>query len=368
MPEYDFEGPKGHKPRAKIYGVLLAGLIAVVSLVLMALTHNPKTAVSSPAPAKAAIVPQIADAKSEAEILFRGKSFASFKRAIVMYYPGVITGITAKEGQAVKAGDTLGSYELDRAAMIEVHKILYPEAVLGLKRALYDQQIALDKLTNVSLAVKRLQLDTVKKELQDLRQLASKEMAHSNAVKNKERQLAATKKEIEEVKDSIKQAKAAIKKTKDDLKFAEARQKRAVGLLEWQTNRSYADSSIPLNKAFLKAPISGQLIWMSPLFRVKSELQKGFHALTLAPMHSTVVRCKVHELDLVKLKPGDRGTVVFDAYPDKKFMARVTRIPWVSRNPALEVPADYEIECALEDTESMLKEGLTCNVRVSITH
>jgi multidrug resistance efflux pump len=364
MPEYDIESPK---PRAKIYGVLLAGLIAVVSLVLVAITHEPKTAVSSPAPVKAAIVPQIADAKSEAEILFRGKSFASFKRAIVMYYQGEITDIVVNEGQTVKAGDTLGSYVLDRASMMEVHTILYPDAVLGLKRALYEQEITRDKLKNVSLALKQLQLDTVKKELEDLRQLAAKDMAHADAVKNKERQLEATKKEIQEVKDSIKQTVAAIKKTKDDLRFAEARQKRSVDLLEWQTNRSYSDSSIPLNKAFLKAPISGQIIWMSPLFRVKSELKKGFHALTLAPMHSTVVRCKVHELDLVKLKAGDRGTVTFDAFPEKKFVCRVTRIPWVSRNPALEVPADYEIECALEDPDGMLKEGLTCNVKVSIT-
>jgi hypothetical protein len=59
--------------------------------------------------------------------------------------------------------------------------------------------------------------------------------------------------------------------------------------------------------------------------------------------------------------------VIFDAIPDKKYPCKVSRIPWVSRNPALEVPADYEIECLLENGDGKIKDGLTCNVRVSVT-
>jgi multidrug resistance efflux pump len=363
MPEFDIDKPRR---KTKALGVLLAICVAVGSLVLVAITQEPKSAVSSPAPAKAAIVPQIADAKSETEILFRGKSFSVVKRNLVFHYSGEIVDIPVKEGQAVKKNDILAAYKLDRESLMHVHAVLYPEQVLSLKKTLYDQQVNLDKLTKVTLAVKKLEVERAEKELADWRELQSKEMAPAEAVKNKDRQLQQLKKEVLEIEDSIKQTEASLTKTKDDLRFYEAKQKRDLDLLEWETNRSYSDSSLPLDKAFLKAPIDGNVVWISPEINVNSETTKGFHAMTLAPMNPMVVRCKVHELDLVKLKPGDRGTIVFDAMPEKKYPCKVSRIPWTSRNAALEVPADYDIECLLDNTDGKIKDGLTCNVRVNI--
>ncbi|MGO9565914.1 MAG: HlyD family secretion protein [Desulfomonilaceae bacterium] len=364
MPEFDTDKPRR---RAKALGVFLAIFVAIASLVLVAITQEPKSAVSSPGPANAAIVPQIADAKSEAEILFRGKSFAVVKRNLVFNFSGEIVDIPVKEGQAVNKDDTLATYKLDRESVIRVQNVLYPEQVLSLKKTLYDQQINLDKLTKVNLAVKRLDLERAEKELSDLRELQSKGMAHTEAVKARDRQLQQIRKETLEIEDSIKQAEAGLAKTKEDLRFYEAKQKRDLDLLEWQASRSYSDSNLPVQTAFLKAPIEGNVVWISPEIRVDSETKAGFHAMTLAPMNPMVVRCKVHELDLVKLKPGDRGTIVFDAMPDKKYPCKVSRIPWMSRNEALEVPADYDIECLLENSDGKIKDGLTCNVRVSIT-
>ena len=85
MLEYDTDKPRSRK---KAFGVLLATGVAIVSVALLVITHKPDKAVSSPTPAKAAIVPQIADAKSEAEILFRGKSYPLVKRNILMPYKG----------------------------------------------------------------------------------------------------------------------------------------------------------------------------------------------------------------------------------------------------------------------------------------
>ena len=159
----------------------------------------------SPSPAKAAIVPQIADAKSEAEILFRGKSFAVVKRNLIFYFSGEIVDIPVKEGQAVNKDDTLAAYKIDRESATHVHNVLYPEQVLSLKKSVDDQQINLDKLTKVSLAVKRLDVERVEKELSDLRELQSKEMAQAEAVKNKDRQLQQMKKEILEIEDTIRE-------------------------------------------------------------------------------------------------------------------------------------------------------------------
>jgi multidrug resistance efflux pump len=364
MPEFDTDKPRR---RTKAFGVLLAGLVATGSLALVAITQEPKQAVSSPAPVQASIVPQIADAKSAAEITFRGKSFAVLKRSVATPFSGEITSIEVKEGQIVKEEDRLAAYKLDRQSMMEVHSILYPERVLGLQNQVQDMELSLKKLKQSVLPIKRLELERVQKELADLKELYGKGMAQKEGVKNKERDLERVEKQILETQDSIRQAESNLVKGKEDLNFYKDKQKRDQEYLEWRTKRSYNNSKLPLNVAYLTAPISGQVIWMSPELRVDAEPPRGFHAITIAPMDPIAVRCKVHELDLVKLKSGDKGTAMFDAIPEKQFHCKISRIPWVSRNPALEVPADYDIECLLENPSGQIKDGLTCNVKMSVT-
>jgi len=353
--------------RAKIFGAVVSVIAGVVILALVAITHEPKSAMSSPGPAKAAIVPQIADTKSEAELLFRGKSFAPLQRKISMPFTGEILSISAREGDTINKDDVLATYKLDRMGMMEVHQTLYAEQVLSLRKAVNNQQIEIDRLNKVQLSVKKLDLERVEKELSDLRDLRSKDLASVDSITNKQRQLETVKKEVLDVTEALKQAEANLAKSVEDLRFYEQKHKRDLDLLEWQTNRSYANSDLPLDKAFLKAPISGQLIWMASEIRIDAEVPKGFPVMTVAVMTPMVVRCKAHELELIKLKTGDRGSVNFDAIPEKTYHCKISRIPGISRNPALEVPADYEIECVLENPDSQIKDGRSCNVRMSIT-
>lgn len=352
--------------RTRVAGVLLAVFVAVASLALVALTHEPKRADSSPAPAKAAIVPQIADAKSEAEIIFRGKSFPTLKRNVHLAFKGSISEINIVEGQAVQKDQILASYKLDREPLNNVYRILYPEQVLNLKRNLADQLITLQKHNEIHVPQRKVDLQRAEKDLADSKELVAKGLGAPYGVELKEQAVQSQKKGLLDLNDTIKQIENGINRTKEDVRFYEARQKRDQELLEWQTQRSYTDTSLPVDVAYLKSPIAGQVIWMNPEFQVKAELNPGFQAMMVAPMDSMVVRCKVHELDLVRLQIGDKGTVTFDAIPEKKYQCKISRIPWVSRNPALEVPADYDIECVLEDADARLKDGLTCNVKVTI--
>jgi multidrug resistance efflux pump len=364
MPEFDTDGPRR---RTRLYGVLLAALVAVGALVLATVSQKPKHAVSSPGPAKASMVPQIADAKSEAEILFRGKSFAVLHRSVRLAYSGEIITVHVGEGQAVEIDEKLVTYRLSRESMRHIQAVLYPAEVIALKNSIYGQEISLQKIRNASLPIKQSQLERVTKEYQDARELEAKGLASSEAVKIKSQQVDVAKKEILELKDSMKQQEANLAKLKKDLDFHLGKRKRDLDLLEWQTQRSYGeDSKVPLDIAYLTAPIAGQVLWLNPELRARAELPAGFEAVRVSPMDSMLVRCKVHELDLVKLKTGDKGTVTFDAIPDKHYACKITRIPWVSRNPALEVPADYEIECLLQNPDAKIKVGMTCNVKVSV--
>jgi multidrug resistance efflux pump len=363
MPESDIDKPR----RTKLYGVLLAGLVAIGSLALVVVTQEPKKAMSSNGPPKAVAVPQMAGAKSEAEIAFRGKSFSVVKRKINLPFGGEVTKVTAEEGNAAAKDETLAVYKLDREAALHVHRVLYPETVFNLKKTVNDQRIELEKLSQTTLPLRLSEQDRLAKELSDQQELLSRNMTSREAMANKQRDLDAVKNQVFEINESIKQTKEALAKTQQDLRYYEEKQKKDVDLLEWQTKRSYTDSSIPVDTAFLKAPIAGQVIWVAPDLTTNAEVSKGTEALIVAAMSPMVVRCKVHELDLVRLRSGDRGMVTFDAMPTKKYACKVTKIPWISRNAALDVPADYEIECLLENPDEGIKDGLTCNVKVHVS-
>jgi multidrug efflux pump subunit AcrA (membrane-fusion protein) len=351
---------------SRMFGMVLAGLVAVVSLAIAAAIQEPKRAESSPAPVKAAIVPQIADAKSEAEIHLRGKSFSILTRNVPLPFTGIIKSIDVKEGQLVEEGSVLASYKLEREPMNNVHQILYGAEVVNLKKILYDLEMEQKKCKEVSIPLQKIKVQKSERFLSDTRDLHARGLASEEAVKDRERELETAQKELDAHNNSEKIAEESIRKTREDLRFAQNKQKRDVDLLEWQAKRSYSDSQIPLETAFLKAPISGQVIYKNPEFKIDGLLGGGVHAFTVAPPDPTIIKCKVHELDLVKLRIGDRGTVTFDAVPDKKYPCKISRIPWVSRNPALEVPADYEVECLVEHGESKMRDGLTCNVKVNI--
>jgi multidrug resistance efflux pump len=356
------------KPRlwAKALGVLLAVFVAVAALVLVAVTQGPKDAESSPVVPPAAVPAPIANAKSEIEISFRGKSTSVLTRQITMPFTGEVTNILVKEGQPVRKDEILAEYKLDRHGVMQVQATLYPETVLNMKKDLLEKKIELQKLEQVSLPLKKLKLESAQKDLSDISQLEARNMATQEAVSEKEREAKSAKKAVVEIQESAKQQKAGIRNLSQNLRYYEGKQKRDLELLEWQTHRSYSDTKLPLDVAYIKAPIAARVLWINPDFHVRAEPATGFHAFTLATMNPMLVRCKVHELDLVKLKAGDRGTVVFDAYPDTKYPCRITRIPWMSRNRALDVPADYDLECLLENPEGKIKDGLTCNVRISV--
>lgn len=366
MPEFNTERPRR---MARGLGVTLAVLVALSSLALVAITQEPKKAVSSPMPAKAAIVPQIADAKSELEIHLRGKSFSVFKRPIVMYLGGVVKDVKVTEGQSVKAGDILAEYELDPQSLAHVYNVVKTANVDNAKKALADAEMALKKLEEVALPIKQIALDKIKRELSNIKELRGKDLVQDSAVKNLENQLQVVEKEKADLEKNIEQTRAARKVAKENYDFALGTYTNSIALLEWQLNRPFGpkDQEKDLKQAFLKSPIDGVVLRINPEFRPQAQLPNGFQAMVIAPMDPLLVRCKVHELDLVKLKTGDRATVIFDAITDKKFSCRIDRIPFTSRNPALEVPADYDIECLLDENPGgIIKDGMTCTVKVSV--
>lgn len=363
MPE---SGSEKAVKKTRAYGVLLAALVAIGSLVLVAISSEPKSAASSPAPAKATIDAPMAGAKSQSEVLLRGKSFAVFKRQLTMPFSGEVIKVAVTEGDMCEKGQVLAEYRIGRPDMVEVHQTLYPAQVKVLQAAIEDLEIQLRNLRDNEMAVKKLQLEQARDQLRDLKELADREMAGRDAVTTKQREIEGIEKEIGLVEGTIQRVQTELAQKRKDLKHQEKSHKQAVELLEWKAERDYNGSGIPEDKAFLKAPIDGQVFWVAPDFNEGSRVPKNTHVMTLAPMRAIVVRSKVHELDLVKIKPGDRGIVTFDALPEKQFACKVTRIPWVSRNQALEVPADYEIECLLEKPDGSIKEGLTCNIKVKV--
>ncbi|MEJ2717899.1 MAG: hypothetical protein P8182_12280 [Deltaproteobacteria bacterium] len=392
------------KPRsgAKGLGILLAVSIVIAAVVLAKSYIESHLALPGPRPAKAAIIAVTPDLPRKKVVQFRGKVFAKYTRDAVISHPGKIIDVVVTEGQTVHQGEILASYTLDRISMEKIHEIVNGEQVLQLRNRLYQLKISIEKLKNVDLPLDRLRVEKAQTELNLLRELQSRGLAPANAVTLKEREMAGLRKSSQATNDAIKQSEAAFRGVSQDLRFAESNQKRALKLLQWEVGRSYSDPKIPLNRGFLRAPIAGHVIWMNPQLRAGADVRhlgasrgprkvpdlaqvgetagmrqgqtggngggprRAFLAMTIAPMKQIVIRGLVHELDLVKLKAGDTGTVVFDAFPEKELSCRIHRIPWVSVSNVIEVPASYYVECVVEKSGLILKEGLTCSVRIPL--
>lgn len=360
MADLNFDKP--HR-LTKALGVMLASFVAVSSLVLVAITHEPKKAVSSPSPSRSTVVP-IADVKSDLEIIsVRGKSFASDRRVIVTGQGGVIETIHFQEGDHVRKGDILAEYKLDPQSLAHVYAVVESTDVDNSRKAENDAKMILKKLNDATLPLKEINRKKLELELKNLQELKQKGLASEMAFENMQRQLDVADREIFEVKESIRQAKESVRLARENLKFSEGNQEKKIRTL--RTKRSYGkESQYPLDKAFLKAPISGRVFHLAPEFRENAQVPTGFQAIVVGSIDPMLVRCKVHELDLVKLEQGLPGLVTFDVLGnDKKFRCKIARLPWMSQNPALEAPADYDMECLLIDHPgSAIKSGFTCTV------
>ena len=96
---------------------------------------------------------------------------------------------------------------------------------------------------------------------------------------------------------------------------------------------------------------------LAPLLRIN-----GKPVFVVGALHPMIIRTRVHEIEALQLKMGDRAEVSFESLPGRAFEAKLTALPWTSATPDLEQPTYFDVEFTVANPDLLLKEGLKAQV------
>ena len=132
----------------------------------------------------------------------------------------------------------------------------------------------------------------------------------------------------------------------------------------------------------IKAPAPGLVVYGSSMDTMSRYRGAGLIApgetvfqrqtiITLPDTSSMMVEIAVHESSVDKIKPGQKATIVMDAFPDQTFngeVIKVASLPDQQRNwlsPDIKV---YTTQISIEGTHSFLKPGMSARVEIYVDY
>ena len=141
---------------------------------------------------------------------------------------------------------------------------------------------------------------------------------------------------LTEINAAVSQAREGLAKAQRDLQRVQNLYRDSVATQEQVQNATTALrlaqeqlSIAQFNQAYseIKAPISGVI-----LKKLMNEGEMAGPGTPVYVMHTAgagdwIVKAGIADKDFVRLKPGDKALLVFDAYPDAGFSARVRQLP-----------------------------------------
>jgi hypothetical protein len=105
------------------------------------------------------------------------------------------------------------------------------------------------------------------------------------------------------------------------------------------------------------APLSAYILQVNPAIQKDGETIHDSPAFMLGRTDPMILRCEVHEQDAVKIALDDPAEIVFESVRNRKFTAKVSRIAWLPLSDDIGKPSYYEIELAVPNPDTILKEG-----------
>lgn len=163
-----------------------------------------------------------------------------------------------------------------------------------------------------------------------------------------ERQLA-SREEVETAEATLERAKAGVSSANAQITVARA------GLSSAETS---------LEKAIIRAPISGIVLMraVEPGQTVTAGFQTPVLFTLARDLTSLELNVEVDEADIGKVKEGQEATFVVDAYPDRKFQSKLTRL---HNMPAAEATVvTYPAVLSVDNSDLLLRPGMTATATI----
>lgn len=136
-------------------------------------------------------------------------------------------------------------------------------------------------------------------------------------------------------------------------------------LLELLANRKYRSGDLPLDQAFVTAPVDGMISWRSEGLLPGALLAAKQPLLKLTSRERILV-CKVHEVDYPKITPGQKSVVRFDAYPELAVPARLIQKDLTPQRSIFDQFSEYLARFSLERVPPQLIDGMSANLWIAL--
>ncbi len=155
-----------------------------------------------------------------------------------------------------------------------------------------------------------------------------------------------------------------------DLQAAE--QERALAKVEVELAKvAVAEAHDRSKDTRLTAPIAGTVTRraIEPGEMVKPGVESSFESvalLTICDLSRLVVKIDLNQIDVAKVKLGQKVKLALDALPGESFSARVTRIAPASVKVAGKDLETFPVEAELDRADPRIKPGMTADARIFV--
>lgn len=281
------------------------------------------------------------------------------KVEIIAEESGKVAEVLVKEGDVVEKGQLL--LRLDTQDL-EISKA---QILAQLKSAQIDLEELLAQPTEVELRTKEAQYTEARLNLEEARKaLARNERLFASGAISQE-ELEASRNEVVRREQALLVAQAELEETrkkprKEDVERAKARIEEIEASLRSVERR--------IEKAEIRSPLSGLVLSVDveegDFVLGGTSTSGGVSPVVVADLSTMKVDVPVNEVDIPRVKVGQKARITLDAFPGKTFEGEVVSIAYQGKTT--ENVVTYDTTVHLPNPENLLRAGMTANVEIVI--
>ena len=260
----------------------------------------------------------------------------------------------APEGKQVKAGEQLITFDAQR-----------------IRDDLQRFQNELDQASK-ELEKTRTQIDLERQELQSKLAAAENNYEKLKLKQTRELQIEALNK-VEEDRLAFEQARREVEALKERLDWHKKSSEATYQIIA--SKKSRAENKVNEIKKGMenfqaKADRDGVVIyktkWNGDKFRIGESVWMGQSILEIPDLNTIIAEAYVPEVDIGKVKPGQRAEVTIDAFPDKVYSGSVKSVGTLVRPKAWDIPNKIlDIQIAFDQLNtSIMRPAMSVKAKV----
>lgn len=256
------------------------------------------------------------------------------------------------EGTEVKAGDyvaTLDRTSFDNSLKDELERLTTYETNLEVK--VLDTAVTLsnlrDNIKNLRFSVEEAKITLQQSKYEPPTTIRQAEISLDKANRSLEQAVRGYALRVEQARSDMRNMKTQL---------AEQRQR-------------VADLQAVLSKFVITAPSSGMVIYKRDRTGAKRKVGSSISpwdnvVATLPDMSSMISKTYVNEIDVSKVKPGQRVDIVVDAFPEKKYTGTVTSVANIGEQLPNADAKVFEVQIKVDGSDLILRPSMTTGNKI----